>query len=121
MHIWYSICKLFVVNFLKNYFSIVFKYIFIVFAFIYFIHVHQSHCVNGGNSFLDFIHGLNPASENESNLIEHSCYIDQEFKSCMTRGNDELRMLNLNVGGLNAKFDKLKRFLAECNNDTSLL
>ena len=27
-------------------------------------------------------------------------------------------MLNLNIGGLNSKFDKLKLFLAECNNDT---
>ena len=39
----------------------------------------------------------------------------------MTRGNCELRMLNLNVGGLNAEFDKLKLFLVECNNDASPL
>ena len=36
----------------------------------------------------------------------------------MTRANGELRMLNLNIGRLNSKFDKLKLFLAECNNDT---
>ena len=36
----------------------------------------------------------------------------------MTRANGELRMLNLNIGGLNSKFDELKLFLAECNNDT---
>ena len=63
-----------------------------------------------------------PDSENEINLFEHSLYYnDQEFKSCMTRRNCDLRMLNLNVGGLNAKFDKLKLFLAECNNDASPL
>ena len=36
----------------------------------------------------------------------------------MTRENGELPMLNLNIGRLNSKFDKLKLFLAECNNDT---
>ena len=39
----------------------------------------------------------------------------------MTRANGELRMLNLNIGELNSKFDKLKLFLAECNIDTSPL
>ena len=68
------------------------------------------------------MHSLNPGSENKINLFEHSLYYnDKEFKSCMTHGNCELRMLNQNVGGLNAKFDKLKLFLAECNNDASLL
>ena len=78
--------------------------------------------INEANSLPDLMHSLNPDSENEINLFEHSLYYnDQEFKSCMTRGNCELRMLNLNVGGLNAKFDKLKLFLAECNNDASPL
>ena len=36
----------------------------------------------------------------------------------MSRTNGELRMLNLNIGGLNAKFDKFKLFLTECNDDT---
>ena len=78
--------------------------------------------INEANSLPDLMHSLNPDSENEINLFEHSLYYnDHEFKSCMTRGNCELRMLNLNVGGLNAKFDKLKLFLAECNNDASPL
>ena len=62
---------------------------------------------------------LNSDSENESNLIEHSLYYsDQEYKSSKTRANCELRMLNLNIDGLSSKFDKLKLFLVECNNDT---
>ena len=65
---------------------------------------------------------LNPDSENAINLIEHSLYYsDQEYKSCMTRVSSELQMLNLNIGGLNSKFDKFIPFLAECNNDTFLL
>ena len=35
----------------------------------------------------------------------------------MSRANGELRMLNLNIGGLNSKFDKFKLFLTECNDD----
>ena len=35
----------------------------------------------------------------------------------MSRTNGELRMLNLNIGGLNSKFDKFKLFLTECNDD----
>ena len=78
--------------------------------------------INEANSLPDLMHSLNPDSENEPNLIEHSLYYsDKDYKSCMTRANGELRMLNLNIGGLNSKFDKLKLFLAECNNDTSPL
>ena len=68
------------------------------------------------------MHSLNPDSENEPKLIEHSLYYsDKDYKSCMTRANGELRMLNLNIGGLNSKFDKFKLFLVEWNNDTSPL
>ena len=60
----------------------------------------------------------NPDYENELNFIEHSLYYsDREYKACMARTNSELRMLNLNIGGLNSKFDKFKLFLAECNDD----
>ena len=61
---------------------------------------------------------INPDPKNELNFIEHSLYYsDQEYKACMSRANGELRMLNLNIGGLNSKFDKFKPFLAECNDD----
>ena len=77
---------------------------------------------NEANSLPDLKHSLNPDSENEPNLIEHSLYYsDKNYKSCMTLANVELRMLNLNIGWLNSKFDKLKLFLVECNNDTSPL
>ena len=75
--------------------------------------------ISEANSLPDLMQSLNPDSENEINLIEHSLYYsDQEYKSCMTRANGELRLLNLNIGGLNSEFDKLKLFLAECSNDT---
>ena len=68
------------------------------------------------------MHSLNLDSENIPSLIEHSLYYsDRDYKSCMTRANSELRMLNLNISELNSKFDKLKLFLVECNNDTSPL
>ena len=35
---------------------------------------------------------------------------------CIARSNGALKILNLNSGRLNAKFDNLKIFLAECNN-----
>ena len=53
------------------------------------------------------MHTLNSDSENESKLIEHSLYyIDKDYNLCITRANSELWMFNLNVGGLNSKFDK---------------
>ena len=78
--------------------------------------------INEANSLPDLMHSLNPDSENEPNLVKHLLYYsDKDYKSCMTRSNGELRMLNLNIGRLNSKFDKFKLFLAECNNDTSPL
>ena len=78
--------------------------------------------INEEISLPDLMHSLNLDSENEHNLIEHSLYYsDKDYTSCITRAHDELRMLNLNIGGLNSKFDKLKLFLGECNNDTSPL
>ena len=56
--------------------------------------------------------------ENEINLVEHSPYYnDDDFRNTVDRVSGSLRILNLNCGGLNAKFDKLKIFLAECNNN----
>ena len=42
---------------------------------------------------------------------------DLEYQNLVFRGNGVLRILNFNCGGLNAKFDKLKVFLSEFNND----
>ena len=74
--------------------------------------------INEPNSLPELVQSTNPDSENELNFIEHSLYYsDQEYKACMARTNGELRMLNLNIGGLNSKFDKFILFLAECNDD----
>ena len=74
--------------------------------------------INEANSLPDLVQSINPDSDNELNFIEHSLYYsDQEYKACMSRANGELRMLNLNIGGLNSKFDKFKLFLTECNDD----
>ena len=65
---------------------------------------------------------INHDSENELNFIEHSLYYsDQEYQACMSFTNGELRMLNLNICELNSKFEKLKLFLTECNDDKFLL
>ena len=56
---------------------------------------------------------LNPDFECELHSLYYS---DQE--SYMTRANGEPPMLNLNVGGINSKFDKWKLFSGRC---TSLL
>ena len=74
--------------------------------------------INEANSLPDLVQSINHDSKNELNSIEHSLYYsDQEYKACMSRTNGELRMLNLNIGGLNAKFDKFNFFLTECNDD----
>ena len=75
-------------------------------------------CNRNINYLSELVQSTNPDSENELNFIEHSLYYsDQEYKACIARTNGELRMLNLNIGGLNSKFDKFKLFLAECNDD----
>ena len=73
--------------------------------------------INEGNSLLDLVQNISPDSEDEVNFTGHSIYYnDQNYKECIARSNGALRILNLNCGGLNAKFDNLKIFLAECNN-----
>ena len=70
------------------------------------------------NSLPDLMQNISPDSEEEINFIDHSIYYtDQDYKECISRSKGALRMLNLNCAGLNAKFDNLKIFLAECNNN----
>ena len=76
--------------------------------------------INAGNSLHDLVQHISPDSEEEVNFIDHFIYYnDQDYKGCIARSKGALRILNLNCGGLNAKIDHLKIFLAECNN-TSL-
>ena len=71
---------------------------------------------NEGNSLLDLVQNISPDSEDEVNFTDHSLYYnDQNYKECIARSKGALRILNLNCGGLNAKFDNLKIFLSECN------
>ena len=73
--------------------------------------------INENNSLLDLVQNISPNSEEEVNFIDHSMYYnDHDFKECVLRTKGALRILNLNCGGLNAKFDHLKIFLARCNN-----
>ena len=73
--------------------------------------------INERNSLLDLVQNISPDSEEEVNFIDHSKYYnDQDYKDCLSRSKGALRILNLNCGGLNAKFDNLKIFLADCNN-----
>ena len=73
--------------------------------------------INERNSLLDLVQNISPDSEEEINFIDHSKYYnDQDYKDCLSRSKGALRILNLNCGGLNAKLDNLKIFLADCNN-----
>ena len=73
--------------------------------------------INETNSLLDLVQNISSDSEEEVNFIDHSIhYNDQDYKDCLSRSKGALRMLNLNCGGLNAKFDNLKIFFADCNN-----
>ena len=64
------------------------------------------------------MHNMDSGFENEINIIEHSPYYsDQDFRNVVDQVSGSLRILNLNCGGLNAKFEKLKIFLSECINN----
>ena len=78
--------------------------------------------INETNILLDLVQYISPDTNEEVNCIDHSiCYRDQDYKEYIARSKGALRILNLNCGGLNAKFDRLKYFLTECNNDLFLL
>ena len=74
--------------------------------------------INETNSLLDLVENISPDCNEEVNYIDHSIYYnDQNYKECIACSKGALRILNLNCGGLNAKFDRLKFFLPECTND----
>ena len=73
--------------------------------------------INEANSLPDLVQA-DLLSDDEVNVIDYSLYYnDLEYQNLISQGNGVLRILNLNCGGLNAKFDKLKIFLSEFNND----
>ena len=74
--------------------------------------------ISEDNCFLELMQTMDTNFENEISLVEHSPYYNNnDFRNTVDRVSGSLRILNLNCGGLNAKFDKLKIFLAECNNN----
>ena len=74
--------------------------------------------ISEANSLPDLVQAIDPLSDDEVNVIDHSLYYnDLEYQNLISQGNGVLRILNLNCGGLSEKFDKLKVFLSEFNND----
>ena len=75
----------------------------------------RSRNINETNSLPDLVQSIDPLSDDEVNVIDHSLYYysDLEYQNLFSQGNG----VNLNCGGLNAKFDKLKIFLLDFNND----
>ena len=74
--------------------------------------------INETNSLPDLVQGIDPLSDDDVNVIDHSLYYsDLEYQNLISQGNGVLRILYLNCGGLNAKFNKLKNFLSEFNKD----
>ena len=57
-----------------------------------------------------------PDIENETQLIDHSKYYDDNsFSDVLKNSNNKLSMISLNCRSINAKFDKLKLFVTEMN------
>ena len=73
--------------------------------------------INEINSLLDLVQNISPDSEEEVNFIDHSKYYNgQDYKDCLSRSKGALKIVNLNCGGLHAKFDNLKIFLDDWQN-----
>ena len=57
-----------------------------------------------------------PDIENETQLIDHSKYYDDNsFSDVLKHSNNRLSIISLNCQSINAKFDKLKLFVTEMN------
>ena len=63
--------------------------------------------INESNSLVEFTEQLNPGTENEINIIDHSrYYTNEDFRET----GESLRILNLNCRGLKLNFGKLENF-----------
>ena len=70
-----------------------------------------NHNIDETNSLLYLVQNISPDCNEEVNYIDQSIYYnDQDYMECIARSEGALRILNLNCGGLNAKFDRLKYF-----------
>ena len=73
------------------------------------------------NSLTHLIKSMSPDTENEIELIEHSnYYTDDEFVNNIQITESKIKMLSLNCQSINAKFAKLKTFLAAINEYTEI-
>ena len=78
--------------------------------------------LNEENSLSHLLDHISPEIENETTLIEHSKYYnDVEFKNVLQNTNSKISMLSLNCQSINAKFEKLKLFLADVNIECPIL
>ena len=65
--------------------------------------------INESNSLVHLIEHINPESEEETNLLQHSLYYNNnEFKNILEDTHGKLTILNLNCRSINANFLKLK-------------
>ena len=68
------------------------------------------------NSFTHLIKSISSDTENKMEIIEHSnYYTDDEFVNNIQTAESKIKMLSLNYQNINAKFEKLKMFLAAIN------
>ena len=79
-------------------------------------HFLHNENINESNSLVELTEQLNPGTENEINIINHSrYYTNEDFRE--TDGS--LRILNLNYRGLKSNFGKLETFSMTSNNNDS--
>ena len=69
------------------------------------------------NSLVHLLDAIISQEENEADIIEHSKYYDDiDFNNALQSYNGKISMLSLNCQSISAKFDKLKLFLDDVNN-----
>ena len=73
--------------------------------------------MNEENSLTHLLNSISSDEENEAVLIEHSKYFDDlGFKNILQNKISKLSILSLNSQSISAKFDKLKMFIDNVNN-----
>ena len=73
------------------------------------------------NSLVHLLNAISPQEENEADIIEHSKYYDDiDFNNALQSYNSKISMLSLNCQSISAKFDKLKLFLDDVNNQNPI-
>ena len=73
------------------------------------------------NSLVHLLDAISPQEENEADIIEHSKYYDdKDFINALQSYNSKISMLSLNCQSISAKFDKMKLFLDDVNNQNPI-